>query len=113
MVSSDVARSRMLAAAEQHPSIHLARRSLLLRVRRSRSRAALQISSPQPTAHVGRDDVLALDVEYVHLAPTQQRRLGRGRVRILPAEVCLAAPGGAITFHSFCRPGLPFCCYMP
>lgn len=55
------------------------------------------------------DDILALDVEYVHLAPVRQQRLGRERVSILPAEVCLAAPDGVIAFHSFCRPGTAAC----
>lgn len=49
-------------------------------------------------------DVVALDVEYMHLAPPPQQ-LGRAPVRILPAEVCLAAPDSVIAFHSFCRPG--------
>jgi hypothetical protein len=59
-----------------------------------------------------RADVLALDVEYVHLAQPQRTRLARSRIAILPAEVCLAAPGGVIAFHSFCHPGLPSprCC---
>ena len=59
-----------------------------------------------------RAEVLALDVEYVHLAQPQRSRLARSRIAIFPAEVCLAAPGGAIAFHSFCHPGPPSprCC---
>lgn len=70
------------------------------------TKASGGIRSPKSSRSGGgsSSDVLALDVEYVHLAPVRQQLLGRGRISILPAEVCLAAPDGVIAFHSFCRP---------
>ena len=82
----------------------------------ARSNISTANSSSRSSTSVGssssRAEGLALDVEYVHLAQPQRTRLARSRVAIFPAEVCLAAPGGAIAFHSFCHPGLPSprCC---
>ncbi len=69
-------------------------------VARSTSRA-----SNKTVIALGSDesDILALDVEYLHLAPA--RAVRHGRVTILPAEVCLMAQSGAIVLHEFCHPG--------
>ena len=53
----------------------------------------------------GIDGVLALDVEYAHLQTVPVPPERRGRITIVPVEVCLAAPGGEVVLHEFCQPG--------